>query len=108
MQLSKCDQFSSQKEFARSLGISPAAMTTALSKLEDCGYIVRKTGKDSRFNEIYITDEGRRIVENSKLQFALVDKVMFSGLSDEDINIYSKCLEKMKDNLIALLDRGEA
>jgi DNA-binding MarR family transcriptional regulator len=93
------ESFSSQKAFAKSLNISPAAVTLALSKLEENGYIKRTVGADTRFNKISITDKGKAVVANSRAEFNKVDEAMFASFSDEELVLYRALAEKMQNNL---------
>ncbi|MBE6645961.1 MAG: MarR family transcriptional regulator [Ruminococcaceae bacterium] len=104
MNLAKNDKFKSQKEIAEHLGITQAAMTGALSKLERDGLISRTVGADNRYNEISITEKGREIIERSRAHFIEVDKKTFSGFSDEELEVFSKCIDKMQNNLKAILE----
>ena len=99
MHLAKKDRLPSQKELADHLNITPAAVTVALQKLESGGYIIRSAGDDNRFNEISITELGRRVVEESKAIFAKIDESMFDGFSDEELKILISYLERMQKNI---------
>ena len=64
----------SQKELADHMGVTPAAITGVLKKLESRGLIKRITGDDNRYNVVEITDEGRKaswIVEISFLNICI-------------------------------------
>lgn len=89
----------SQKELADHLQITPAAVTGALKKLEHDGYISRTLGHDNRFNEIEITEKGREVVEMSEKIFISTDKSLFDGFSDDELDIYIRCQEKIKENI---------
>lgn len=99
MHLSKKERLPSQKELAEHLNITQAAVTVALQKLEAGGYINRSIGDDNRFNEISITDHGRRVVEESKAIFAKIDEAMFQGFSEEELKILIGYLERMQNNM---------
>ncbi len=88
-----------QKELADHFQITPAAVTGALKKLEKSGYISRTLGHDNRFNEIEITEKGREVVEMSKEIFVTTDKSLFDGFSDEELDMYIRCSEKLKENI---------
>ena len=89
----------SQKELAEHLDITPAAVTGALKKIEQDGYIARKPGHDNRFYEIEITEKGRDVVNKTKKLFSEADRAMFANFSDEEISAYIKCLEKLQNNI---------
>ncbi len=99
----------SQKEIAEHLGITPAAVTLALSKLEACGLIERKAGEDTRFNEISLTEKGREIVEATRASFTKIDEAAFCGITAEEKEIFDRCLKTMKKNLELISDnqKGE-
>ena len=102
-----CGQGITVKEMAERLQITPAAITVALSKLERDGLISRKTGADSRYNEIEITEKGKEIVERSKNHFAKVDREAFQGIDESELLVFEKCLDKMYSNLSAFLGKDK-
>lgn len=99
MYLAKTGQLPSQKRLAECFGITPAAITGALQKLEADGYIERKLGEDNRFNEITITEKGRDVVEKTRSMFASVDEQLFQGFSKEEIAALSGYLERIILNM---------
>ena len=98
---------SSQKELAGILGISPAAVTGALKRLESNGYVERKYGQDSRYNEVTLTESGRELLASAKNMFTEVDKALFENFSEEELNNYISCLEKMQENMKKLKSEGD-
>lgn len=99
MHLAK-DEGMSQTDLAAHLEISTAAVAVAIKKLEAGGYIEKKTAeKDSRFNEINITERGREIVCTSEKYFHEVDTAMLSGIDGEMLDNFIGCLEIMQRNL---------
>ncbi len=107
MKLAKRETVRSQKEIAEELGITQAAMTVSLSKLERDGLIIRTTGKDNRYNEISITEKGREIVEKSREYFTLIDRKTFAGLTEDELSCLSECFEKIQSNLKELINKEE-
>lgn len=99
MHLACCARLQSQKELAEHMHITPAAVTGALKKLETDGYISKTLGRDNRFNEIEITEKGREIVEKSHELFSSTDRLLFDGFSEEELDMYIACLEKLKSNI---------
>ena len=101
MHLAKEKFLTSQKALADHLNITAAAVTGALKKLESGGYIERKAVcGDNRYNEITITDLGRRVVEDSRAMFQKIDKSLFKGFSDGEIIDFIGYLEKIQNNII--------
>ena len=107
MKLAKRETVRSQKEIAEELGITQAAMTVSLSKLERDGLIARTTGKDNRYNEISITKKGREIVEKSREYFTVIDRKTLAGLTQEELSCLSVCFEKIQNNLKELTKKEE-
>ncbi len=99
MHLARDGMLPSQKELADRLDITPAAVTGALKKIEQDGYIKRTLGHDTRFNEIKITEKGRTLVELTKETFSKADASMFDGFSDEELDTYISCLERLQENI---------
>ena len=107
MHIAKGNTAYSQKELAEIMGVSAAAITNALSKLEKDGYIERSCASDVRRNEIRITDSGRAIVENSKKHFQAIDEMLFEGFDDDDIRLYLSFIDRMQKNATKILERKE-
>ncbi len=106
MHLARHEHIPSQKELADELGVSPAAVATTLKRLEKDGYISRTaTEEDNRCNEIRITQAGRAVIEESRAIFEAVDRLMFDGLTAEELTLLASLLCRMRDNLKA--DGGE-
>lgn len=99
MHLARHDKLFSQKELAEHLSITPAAVTGILKRLESDKYIERTLGADNRFNEIKITEKGREVVNTTRLAFGSADRALFDDFSEDELNAYVKCLEKMQSNI---------
>lgn len=91
----------SQKEMAEAHHISTAAIAVHLKKLENAGLVERVVDSDdNRCNVITLTEKGYAVVEQSRRIFAAVDGCMFRGVSDEELDLFVLCLDKMRNNLI--------
>ena len=108
MLLSRHDKLPSQKELADHLHITPAAVTIAIKKIEKDGYVVRTLGHDNRFNELSITDKGRELVDRTKQIFCEADRSIFEGLTDDELDTYISCLEKLQENIKKQYERRES
>ena len=107
MHLARHGKLPSQKDLAKHLDVTPAAVTCALKKIENDGYIERTLGHDNRYNEIQITDKGRALVQQTRTMFSEVDESMFVGFSDDDLETYISCLEKLQVNIRKECERKE-
>ena len=103
MQLAKRQEdIPSQKELAEIMGISPAAVTATLKKLEREEYISRSmTDEDNRKNEIRITEKGLSKVVESRAVFESTDTEMFAGFTPEEIATFISFMERLDRNLDA-------
>ncbi len=90
----------SQKELADSLGVSPASIATSLKRMSKAGFIERTPDEnDRRINRIRITREGKNVFLAGKAECDKVDKIMFKGFSDSEINLFSDMLSRIANNL---------
>lgn len=93
----------SQKDLAQRFGVSAAAIAMMMKKMEAEGYIKRVMSQsDNRFNELYLTDKGRDILIRSREIFRELDRATYAGLSDEELDVMMRCLERMQENLRAM------
>ena len=99
MRLARCGRLPSQKELAERLDVTPAAITIALKKLEGNGYVSKTLGRDTRFNEIEITEKGRELVKLTRETFSRTDKSLFRGFSEDELKLYVGFLEKIQQNI---------
>ena len=90
----------SQKELAEAMGISPAAVTTTLKRLEKEELITRSaTDEDNRRNEIRVTDKGlSKLTENREI-FESIDRAMFAGFSEEEMATLLDFMARIDRNL---------
>ena len=107
MHLARHGKLPSQKDLAKHLDVTPAAVTCALKKIENDGYIERTLGHDNRYNEIQITEKGRALVQQTRTMFSEVDESMFVGFSDDELETYISCLEKLQVNIRKECERKE-
>ena len=90
----------SQKELADSLGVSPASIATSLKRMSKAGFIERtQDGNDRRINRLKITPEGKEVFFAGKAECDKVDKIMFTGFSDDEIGQFSDMLSRIANNL---------
>ena len=53
-------------------------------------------------NYITITDKGNEILKATKEMFRDIDEKAFEGITDEDMEVMDRLLEKMTENLKAI------
>ena len=95
-----------QKDIARELEISSAAVAVTLNKLESSGLIARSQSfDDARMNHITITDKGAELLKTTKEMFTGLDEEFFKGVTDEDIDRMNEVLAKITENLKSNADK---
>ena len=93
----------SQKDISGALDISAAAVAKTIKKLEQEGLISKMpSAEDQRINLIDITKEGRKILEQTREIFDLLDQEVIRDISEEELDIMFKVLSKMEHNLLEM------
>ncbi|MDE5983833.1 MAG: MarR family transcriptional regulator [Eubacterium sp.] len=88
-----------QQELTEKLGIKPGSASEVITKLENSGLIKReKSILDRRTANITLTDEGRVMAEEAKMQRETRHKEMFTALSEEDKSTLLSLLEKINND----------
>ncbi len=107
MDLSRAPASVSQKELAERRGITAAAVTGTLRKLEECGMVERTiAADDNRYREIKLTEKGKETAEMTHRWFIGADKAMFRGFSEQELENFIAAMEKLQANLHAM-ESGE-
>ena len=90
----------SQKELADFLGVSTASIATSLKRMSKSGLIERTADeKDRRINRLRLTEKGNEIRLAGRAECERIDKMMFNGFTDKEIEAFSDMLSKIADNL---------
>ena len=93
----------SQKDIAQRFGVSAAAVAMMMKKMEASGYITRNmSSADNRYNELHLTELGHSLLSQSREIFREIDMATYDGISEEDLTVFKRCLEKMQENLSAM------
>lgn len=107
MYLYDTDCAPSQTELAHAFEVSTAAIAVALKRLEKSGYIRRGAAiNDTHYNEIALTDQGLELIRQTNQTFAAADLAMFSTLTEEELQVYSACQEKLQE-ILRSIEKGE-
>lgn len=91
----------SQKQLAAHLGVTPAAVTGILNKLEADGYISRCLGSDNRYNVIEATEKGKQMAEQTREVFRELDTRLLAGFDEAELDSLIAAFEKMQSNILA-------
>lgn len=87
-------------EIAERLEISPAAATKVIKRMEQAGYLQRQPDPaDERVSRVYLLDGGRALIAEIDRAFGELDRAMFEGLPEADLEQFSDLLVQMQANL---------
>jgi len=93
--------FSSQREIAEFLGVSPATVAVSLRRMEAHGLLHKvQDDKDQRRNQILLTDKGRERLEACLAAIREIDQGMFKGFSPEEKDLLADFYRRMRNNLV--------
>ena len=88
----------STSDFAKKLNVSPARITALLKKMENSGFITRRTSpKDARLIIVEITPAGIAFVDNMREQtFTKVERLL-DKVSTEDLETYFRISQQIRE-----------
>ena len=90
----------SQKDLAFLLGIRPQSISEMLGKLEEQGFIERRTDEnDKRVTKVFLTEKGREHAEHCAETHQAMAADVFSVLSEEEKDQLMTILEKLSNAL---------
>ena len=92
-----------QREISSRLGISPAAVTVSVQRMEKAG-LLRKVmdENDQRCNKVQITEQGRVFAKKCQELMKQIDEGMYRGFSSEEFNELGDYLMRIVNNLSAM------
>ena len=89
-----------QKELESVLGISRATVSDVLSTMEKYGFIKRvQSDIDTRTNKIIIQEKAIKTIKSTKDKMDKLGVKMTKDITEEDLTIFNKVINKMIDNL---------
>lgn len=90
----------SQKDLARRLNVTPPSITSMIKKMEQDGYITRKTDEqDQRVMRLTLTDKGNSCIDYVKSVAERMDQKVFEGISAEEKMLFRRLLLQIIENL---------
>ena len=98
----------SQKDLEKILKHSRATVSSVLITMERNGLIKRITDdNDTRIKKIVLSNKALNVFEKSKENVNLIEKECLNGISQNDLCIFYKVLNKMKNNLQRKDDKND-
>lgn len=96
--LGKCE-YINQTELAEKMGIKKSTVVRLIDRMEKEGYVLRKKDiKDRRITYICLTVLGKKLRKESLPFGKEFSNLIARDISDEDIEIFKKVLNKLVEN----------
>jgi DNA-binding MarR family transcriptional regulator len=97
-----------QRQIEQWLGLKNPTVTGTLNRLEEKGFIVRRTNaSDKRYRVIQLTEEGRRTMENIGEAMWQFDEKVYGCLTEEERKQLSDLLDKILHSLSVVENKQE-
>ena len=89
-----------QKDVADFMKVSPPSIAVMVKRMVRDGYVDKMADeRDLRMNRLTITPAGMETAERCQRMFMEVDKQVYAGFSDEELEQLSSYLKRLIDNL---------
>ena len=93
--------YDTAKEIADNFEISKSLVCRSVDSLTKKGYIdTQKDEKDKRVTHLILREEAKPIVDTLKENRKKTTEDLLRGIDEEELKIFSKVLNQMKNNLI--------
>lgn len=94
------EEGSTQIQLSEQLHCEPPTIANMLKTLENYGLIYRKRDKeDARVNRVYLTPEGKNIIDPIETIWREQQDLLVDGMSSEELLTLKYLLAKMTDNI---------
>ena len=89
-----------QKDLEENLKISKAAISEVLTSMEKNGFIEKiNDTSDARRKRVVLSSETKKVHEDIEKRIDKLNDNLLDGISDDDLNIFIKVINKLKDNM---------
>lgn len=97
-----------QKDLEKVLNLRRATVSGVLQTMEKNGLIDRIiSNNDARSRKIVLKEKAIIIYQENKERLNNIENIIKKGISNNDLNIFIKVIDKMKDNLNDYQDKEE-
>jgi len=104
--ISQGNEFCYQRNLEDIIGISHASIINILKKMESKGLIMRSTTDDNKRDKIVsMTPKGEEVLAWHLDRMERYEKIMYAGISEEELELHSKITWKMSENLMYASER---
>lgn len=88
-----------QIELCKYLGVEAPTITRTLARMEEMGLVIRTEGKNKREKNIQLTEKAEEQFTKWYEAAISVEVESITNISEEELEIFNKVLEKMMTNL---------
>jgi len=104
--ISQGNEFCYQRNLVDIIGISHTGIVNILRNMESKGLIKRRTTKDNKRDKIIsLTRKGKEVLAWHLDRMERYEKIMYAGISEEELELHAKLTWKMSDNLMYASER---
>ncbi len=90
----------SQRELATHLFIKPSTLAVMIGRLMRANLVQRKRDpEDRRILRIYVTNQGRTVIEEAISRFTRVEQETFVGFTEEELAQFTTYANRIRNNL---------
>ena len=95
-----------QKDLEAVFEMRRSTASEILKLMEKNGLIIRTSMEsDARLKKIVLTDKAKEFSSNIEREFANTEAKIVEGISDEEMRAFSATLDKIKANMLGLLEK---
>lgn len=89
-----------QRDLEKVLNLRRATVSGVLSTMEKNNLIKRVIDSDdTRVKQIILNDDVEKIFKENKKRFSILEDIVIRNITEEEINVFSKVLDKMIYNI---------
>ena len=98
-----------KKDLAERLSVASPTITKMVERLEKNGFVYsKKDDHDKRITKVFLDSRGWEVLKELKAFTEEITKVYLKGLSDEEIDLFLKLMDKVNANIEgARQDKGK-
>jgi MarR family transcriptional regulator for hemolysin len=97
-----------QTQLANDLDVGKVALGSLIDRLQNAGFVTRiADAKDRRVKRVHLTDKARHLMEEIAGVSDRFNEKILDGISREELELTSKTLYRMKQNLIGLPENND-
>ncbi len=93
------DRQNTLSDISAHFGVRHTSVIHVLKILEKKGFIYKSTSHDARSKIIVLSEYGQQIISEVSEKGSLLNKIIFRGLSEEELHLLEKMLKQIYENL---------